>query len=283
MESDGVAVVDVIRLGHCREKITVRFVAEQVDMFAAASSGDFSPVAGTLELGPSQFLGQIHVPLSNDANWELMENFRVRLIECCEPQHAQLGSLRSTTCYIVDDDVFPENFLKPPGPWRLLLGFIRSRWKKHWRTLLVGTVCITYESVHFTLRTLIPFILIDHVLVDIGTLPHGAFPHPEIVLPMCAAYLASALICWLCEHHFFDFGMLSTTLKDLRVWLVCKFGTRSEGHQSGPSPRASRLLLLCVSSMPFSPCGVCSRRLLSDLAGLLIYSTAPSLVFRGNS
>ena len=138
------AQIDVMRLGNCRHEVQVDY--ETIPAAGklkddVADQSDFKMVSGTITFKAGDFLESFTVPIVDDDNWELMEHFYVKLTRVHQPKYAKLGPLTHSTVYIIDDDEFPANFKKPPGPWRMMLAYLKGRWRRNPRQLAGAVVC----------------------------------------------------------------------------------------------------------------------------------------------
>eukprot|EP00931_Biecheleriopsis_adriatica_P079033 TRINITY_DN5244_c0_g1_i1.p1 TRINITY_DN5244_c0_g1~~TRINITY_DN5244_c0_g1_i1.p1 ORF type:complete len:907 (-),score=145.26 TRINITY_DN5244_c0_g1_i1:66-2786(-) len=115
MESDRLAVVNVVRLGKRETPASIEYST----ISGSAKSGEkYVATSGLLEFGPGEIEKDIHLLLLEDDCWQATQDFVVQL---SNPQGMELSAgLAETTVKIIDDDVFPSNrfadALLRPGP-----------------------------------------------------------------------------------------------------------------------------------------------------------------------
>jgi ABC-type multidrug transport system fused ATPase/permease subunit len=215
------ATVDVMRLGDCTEECQVSYTT------LGKGGDDFTCVSGTLTFAPGDGIESFTVPITNDDCWETMEHFSVELTKI-EKGNAVLGTVTKSKIYIVDDDNYPQNFPclendppTEPGPWELMWGFIRERWRHRHPKPIKSMACVCYGGIHSVVATYVPIIIIDdYVKKDrIDWVVFGI---------LAAVYLVSNLIKWYLHIKFMDWRGNSGTRKDLRNWLVTKYVYFSE-------------------------------------------------------
>jgi len=220
-EGDGAATIDVMRLGDCSGAVQVGYSA------VGKGGSDYKAVSGTLTFEPGDGIETFKVQISNDATWETMEHFEVQLT-AVETGNAVLGSVVQSVVYIVDDDVYPQNFAclehdppTEPKPWELMWGFVRERWATRHPKPIKSLCCRCYDSIHEVIATYVPVLIVDTYIKnkDLDWMMLGI---------LAAVYLVSNLIKWYSEIKFMDWRGNSGTRKDLRNWLVTKFVYFSE-------------------------------------------------------
>ena len=172
---------------------------------------------------PGDGIESFTVPITNDAAWETMEHFTVKLTEV-EAGEAAFGTVTSSVVYIVDDDTYPQNFEVPNDEvpdWTLMWGFIRERWRHRHPKPIKSMCCICYDSIHEVIATYVPVLIVTEVIEK-----------KEMKYEFCgvlaAIFLASNAFNWWCEVKFMDWRGNSGTRKDLRNWLVMKYVYFSE-------------------------------------------------------
>jgi hypothetical protein len=161
------ACIDVMRLGDCTEKVIVEYCTTSCAMKSSGSDDYNSVKSGELVLEPGHAVATIRIPLTQDKFWETIENFDLVLVRVLEG-HGQLGHGTKSTVYIVDDDVYPENFERPPSPWRLYWGFIKERWRHRHPKPLKAMFFLFYGSVHAVVATIIPKTIVDECILAEG-------------------------------------------------------------------------------------------------------------------
>ena len=230
LESDGHAVIDVIRLGDCTTQVEVGYTTVVTD--AAGENDDFTHVHGTLVFAPGDGIKSFSVPLTDDDRWEPVEYFKAKLT-VIEQGNAVFGELVCSTIYIVDDDNFPQNFpcleaepATAPQPWELMWGFIKERWMVLHPKPLKSHCYRAYESFHQVLSTyIISSLVVDMLVQKLRSNPNDELTREDwVFLNSCAAvYTASNVIRWWTQFKFMDNCSNRGTRADLRNWLVHKY------------------------------------------------------------
>ena len=190
LECAGEAVVSVLRLGSTEEPCEVDFETGGVGGHKATDA-DFVAVNGTLKFAAGQRSAAIRVPIKDDAHWEPMEFFEVRLLAA---RSAELGGNATTLVHIVDDDTYPEAMPPRPSAGRLVWAVIRERWRSRGKKPYQAVFFNQYDTLHKLAGTYAPLLIIELELAA----------HPWALFVVAAAYLASALYMWYSKWKFED-------------------------------------------------------------------------------
>ena len=209
LECAGEAVVSVLRLGSTEEPCEVDFETGGVGGHKATDA-DFVAVDGTLKFAPGQRSAAIRVPIKDDAHWEPMEVFEVRLLAA---RSAELGGNATTLVHIVDDDTYPEAMPPRASAGRLVWAVIRERWRSRGKKPYQAVFFNQYDTLHKLAGTYAPLLIIELELAA----------HPWALFVVAAAYLASALYMWYSKWKFEDVRGSAGTRLAWRNWMVNRY------------------------------------------------------------
>lgn len=266
-EHVGLLRLEVLRIGECKERVTVRYRSRLV---VASSKHSTKAVDsdGEVSFGPGEAAKEISISVADDDIFGVHELRTIELVDLTPPSAARLGALTIAQIYLLDDDTYPINFGAngedtAPSDWQLFMGFLRERWWHRSPKPAIALACRCYAAIDKVLETVLLSIVVIPRLQAYAAISAaaespstagdpgsgsdaGAVAGPSSADALAAeatiatisvgsALVVSFCIRFLTSRKYLDVRGNSGTRKDLRNWLVSKLVWWGEGVRSDAS------------------------------------------------
>ena len=244
----------LFRLNGLQQQVRVHY--STVDGLGTAGAGrHYESTSGIAVFEKGQTMTHFDVQVCDDEGWEPIRDF-VATLEGVDHGNAVIGTLDTTTCVCVDDDIYPlkvdrtnfypqhlsedglpscinsDKFLTPTetDDFTLIRGFIMERWQTLWPFSGWGALWSVYRGMHGVAMSLILVMFIDCVYIDAETqmaespMCADLDKTNRITLAgaLCAFLLVSTYVQSCTETWVAENAKLGLTGKHLRDWIVAQ-------------------------------------------------------------